>query len=338
MIAGLGAGCATDELGSDEAGLLDGSPEAVGVLRFLNSPAADVATLDVDAALDARAARNIVGHVRGADGVLGTADDDLLGDVAELDAIAYVGPAALDRLVAYVRRIDGVPTVEVEGVLMTPAEAAAIVALANGAALAVLDDDAGLDARAARGLVALRPFADVAAVAAVPYVGASALEKLRVFAPTWQPPVAAECEPQLLAGLRACVEAQLVDDPGLAIDDAAAICADAELLGPVFDQICAGPLPLAFCAGSYEAFFTTAVPPCVDALAADLADVPRARPTAARCPSAARASPPTAARRWAFVDMRARPGEGNDCHAQADCGAGLVCAGLTLGGGGICLA
>ncbi|MBK9034376.1 MAG: hypothetical protein IPL61_24440 [Myxococcales bacterium] len=332
------AACALDA-GSDELAVVDGSAEAVGVLRFLNSAAADVATLDDAAALDVRAARNIVAHVRGVDGALGTADDDLLGDLAELDAIPYVGPVAIDRLVAYVRTIGGVPDLDVEGVLLTQAEAAAIVAVASGATLAELDDAAGLDARAARGLVERRPFADVFAVAAVPYVGASALEKLRVFAAAWQAPPTTACDPQLRAGMRACVEAQLADDPGLAIDDAAAICADAELLGPVFDAACGGALPPGFCALSYEAFYLTAVPPCVDALAAELAPLCRAQADCGAAPMRCSgfAADETSAL-GGCVDMRARPGEGDDCHAHADCGAGLICAGLTLGGGGICVA
>ena len=79
------AACA-DDLGTGDAAISEGTVEGVGVLRFLNSPAADVTTLDIDAALDARAARNIVAHVRGPDGALGTGDDDLLDSIAELDA------------------------------------------------------------------------------------------------------------------------------------------------------------------------------------------------------------------------------------------------------------
>lgn len=182
------AACADDGLGTSEDAVYEGTPEAVGVLRFLNGPDADVATLDVDAALDVRAARNIVAHVRGADGVLGTADDDLLADLAELDAIAQVGPATIDRILAFVESIGGVPRIEVEGVLLTDADAAAMVAVANLASLVQLDEGAALDSRAASNIVAARPIADVAGLAAVPYVGASALDRLRRYAPTWTAP------------------------------------------------------------------------------------------------------------------------------------------------------
>ncbi len=85
-------------------GLVDepstGSDEAL-ILGVANSASFEV--LDDDVALDKRAAENIVVHRNGADGVLGTADDDLFGDLAELDAVPYVGPAALEALLAYAK-------------------------------------------------------------------------------------------------------------------------------------------------------------------------------------------------------------------------------------------
>lgn len=177
-----------DEPGQLQSSVTAGSPEAVGILRFLNGPDATFEILDVDAGLDRRAAQNIVDHVRGADGLLGTADDDPIGDLDELDGIYWVGPAAIDHLLAYVESIGGVPTVDVEGVLMTADEAALVVTVVNQATDTQLDIDAALDARAARNLVAARPLADIDAVAAVSWVGPSALEKLRVYAPTWTAP------------------------------------------------------------------------------------------------------------------------------------------------------
>ncbi|MBP8811613.1 MAG: hypothetical protein KBG48_34675 [Kofleriaceae bacterium] len=329
-------GCADDGLDDADGALRDGSAEAVGVLRFLNSPAADVATLDDGAALDARAARNIVGHVRGPDSLLGTGDDDLLETMAELDAIPQVGPATIARLLTYVESIGGVPRIQIEGVWLTAAEAAAIVAAANGASLAELDDDAGLDARAARGLVERRPHADLAAVAAVPYVATAALERLRRWAPTWSAPTEVTCHPGLRAGMRACVEAQVADGASLA--DAELACGDAEALGPVFDAVCAGPLGAPFCGLPFETFYTVHVPPCVAALADELAGLCVGD---ADCGGAPR-------RCWGTVndgstqlgvcqDLRSVPGQGDPCSATRACGAGLVCAGLSLWPDGICV-
>lgn len=68
-----------------------------------------------------------------------------------------------------------------DGVL-TPAEVTGVLAAANTATLAELDDAAGLDRRAAEGIVARRPFAELAALDAVPYVGPTALDLLLAFA------------------------------------------------------------------------------------------------------------------------------------------------------------
>lgn len=73
-----------------------------GMLAFLNGPLATVDALDNDVGLDARAAKGIVEHVRGPDGVLGSADDDRLGSILELDAIPYVGAIAMNAINRYV--------------------------------------------------------------------------------------------------------------------------------------------------------------------------------------------------------------------------------------------
>lgn len=67
------------------------SPEIAGVLALANT--ASLTVLDVDAGLDARAARNIVDHRTGPAG--------LFDDLAELDAVPYVGPVALEQLLAH---------------------------------------------------------------------------------------------------------------------------------------------------------------------------------------------------------------------------------------------
>lgn len=328
--------CLDDGLDARAGEVREGTAEAIGLLRFLNGPQADLETLDVAAGLDARAARNIVAHVRGADGDLGTPDDDLLDSVAELDAIPQVGPATIAKLVAYVDSIGGVPRIEVEGVRMTEAEARSIVAAANGATLVELDDAAALDARAARGLVDTRPHADVFAVARVAYVGTAALEKLRVWAPGWSPPDGATCVPALRAGMRACVEVQVAD--GATTDEAIATCTDGEALGPVFDAICAGPLGAPFCGGSFEAFFTTYVPPCAVDLAYELMPLCTSDADCGGAPLRCWGRPGDESTAFGVCkDIRNVPGQGEPCTATRACGAGLVCAGLTRWDEGICV-
>jgi len=61
----------------------------------------------------------------------------------------------------------------------SPEEAGILAFLHDGATtFELLDDDVGLDRRAARGLIDARPFADIDAVDAVPYVGTVALQTL----------------------------------------------------------------------------------------------------------------------------------------------------------------
>jgi hypothetical protein len=162
----------------------EGSAEAFGVLALLNDPATGVVELDVDAALDRRAALNLIRHRDGADAAPGTADDDRFGSIAEVDGVSFVGDAALRALLAYARAEGWVPTVQtfygsVEGAMFLRDEAAAVVNLANIATFTELDVDVALDARAAQGIVDRRPFTRLEEVAAAPFVGRAALERLR---------------------------------------------------------------------------------------------------------------------------------------------------------------
>lgn len=161
--------------------------EALGMLDFLNGPAATVETLDVTIGIDKRAATNIVAHVRGKDGKLGTGDDDRLDTIAELDAIGYVASVAMNKILVYVQTHGLVPAAVADGVAFTSAEAAGVLKLANEATQAQLDGGAGLDQRAADNIVGARPLASLAALDAVPYVGKTAFQKLKAYLAVWRP-------------------------------------------------------------------------------------------------------------------------------------------------------
>ncbi len=168
--------------------LVDGTPEAAGVLAMLNARTTTMTVLDVDAGLDKRAAKNLIAH---RDGGSGAADDNNFDSIDEVDAVAYVGDAALSALLAYATDEGWIPVDDdyygtIETVSFTKAEAAGVVALANTLTFTQLDVDVGLDSRAATGIVAGRPYTTLEAVAAVPYVGAGALNDLKaaVGAPT----------------------------------------------------------------------------------------------------------------------------------------------------------
>lgn len=141
-----------------------GSPEALGILAFVNLPETTLALLDVDVGLDRRAATNIVAARP-------------FATVAELDAVPYVGRVAMDKLLAWARSggfIDDDSDVRER----------AILGLVNDPAtsFALLDVDVALDRRAARNIVDARPFATLAQLDAVSYVGATALDKLAAYA------------------------------------------------------------------------------------------------------------------------------------------------------------
>jgi len=195
-------------------GLTEGTPEALGVLALLNDPATTEACLDVDARLDSRAAHNLVAHRDGPDAKPGTADDDLFDDIAEVDGVKWVGTAALKLLAAfatqegYVKPAGGGVSPSgagsYEGVYFSARQVALTIQLANTASVATLDDDVSLDSRAASGIVATRPLSGLDQLAAVSYVGATALRLMRDYADLYLDlPVCSPASP-CLTGLK-CV-------------------------------------------------------------------------------------------------------------------------------------
>ena len=75
------------------------SMEAKAILAFVND--ADLETLDDDARLDARAAKNIIAARSGADGQIGTSDDVEIETLAELGDVKYVAEKAFGQLLGY---------------------------------------------------------------------------------------------------------------------------------------------------------------------------------------------------------------------------------------------
>lgn len=166
----------------------EGSPEALGILAMLNEGSTTLALLDDDVGLDRRAASNLIDRRDGPDGRFNTLDDWPFYAIREVDEVAFVGDSAFAKLIAYAVAEGFVRDGEadlygvIESVPFSNAEAAAVVAVCNEASEAVLDDEVGLDRRAASGIVTQRPFATVEEVAEVPYVGSAALERLLAYA------------------------------------------------------------------------------------------------------------------------------------------------------------
>jgi hypothetical protein len=191
------ASCGSGMIGDEDDGVdLDRSQLSTDlILKFVNSADATAAVLHDAVKLDSRAATGIAAHVRGADGALGTADDNPFDTLAELDAIPYVGTTALSKLDAFaVAKYGAQPkpptqSVTVESVTFTPAEIAVVLDLVNNHQNDLLG--LGIDYRGLNGFNAGRPFSTIQAIAAVPYIGTAALNALRQWAdahPTTPPP------------------------------------------------------------------------------------------------------------------------------------------------------
>ncbi|MEM9459050.1 MAG: hypothetical protein AAGF11_33035 [Myxococcota bacterium] len=75
------------------------TPLAYGMLRVANE--LDHTGLDIDVALNLRAANSIINHRAGADLVLGTADDQYVDSIATLDSLYWLGPTNLGKIQSY---------------------------------------------------------------------------------------------------------------------------------------------------------------------------------------------------------------------------------------------
>jgi hypothetical protein len=186
----------TESQHATSASLVEGSPEALGVMAFLNDAATTLSVLDHDVPLPSNAAANIIAHRDGADGVFGTSDDDLFDDVAELLRVKYVGPARVEAIVAYALAHGYVPSGDdllgvYDGVSFTVDEAAATLALANTASASTLDDEIALDSRAVGSILDARTIASMLELSGLYFVGTSALTKLKNWA-TVEPALADE--------------------------------------------------------------------------------------------------------------------------------------------------
>jgi DNA uptake protein ComE-like DNA-binding protein len=153
------------------------------VLALVSYPGVDADELDHAAGIDTRAAHNIVAYRNGPDGLCPSSDDITFTSVAELDAVPYVGDATFRSLVSYAVAHPAPRGETVEGVAFAGWQVEAVVWGVGHATLAELD--ALLDGRAARALIAARPFSTVAQMGPVSYVGASALTQLRNAANGW---------------------------------------------------------------------------------------------------------------------------------------------------------
>lgn len=157
--------------------------QAEGVLALVNDVETDFELLDVDVALDRRAASNIIARRDGADAEAGTDDDRPFESIDELDAVSYVGPSALRRLEEYAADFGFVPTDDsphgtYDGVAFTYGEADAVLAFINAASNEGLREG-GVPSRAVTSILAARPVESMEVLASLYWVGPRTLETLR---------------------------------------------------------------------------------------------------------------------------------------------------------------
>jgi hypothetical protein len=163
--------------------VLDGSPEAVGLLAFVNDATTTFAVLDDEVPLDRRSATYIIAHRDGSDGLSGTSDDNLFGTVAELDSVRWVGPVSLDLLTDYAEDAGYVPGWNDrlgtwDGVTFAVYEAEGTINFVNEASETMLDDEVPLNRRAVNSILEARPLETVAQLSELYFVGHSAMELL----------------------------------------------------------------------------------------------------------------------------------------------------------------
>lgn len=192
LLLAVAAGCSggddpQTQTGFNTAALVDGTPEAVGALRFLNDASTTFGVLDDDVPLPSNAASNLVAHRNGADGVHGTSDDDAFDDVAEVLSVPQIGQARMTAISQYAAGAGFVPQGDdllgtYDGVAFSADDAEAVLALVNSATDTVLDDDIALDRRAVDSITTARPIKTVLQLSELYYVGSSALLKLKAWA------------------------------------------------------------------------------------------------------------------------------------------------------------
>jgi DNA uptake protein ComE-like DNA-binding protein len=157
--------------------------DAARVLDLVNYPGVDQDGLDHAVGLDARAARGIATHRAGPDGRFPSNDDRTFTTLAELDAVPYVGDVAFAKLADYAQANPAPSSEYHEGVAFRGWEAEIVLWGANSVPIGVLNGL--LDNRAAANIVAARPLASLAELAAVPLVGTSALRAMRGQSTPW---------------------------------------------------------------------------------------------------------------------------------------------------------
>lgn len=182
-------GCAasddpTQARGFAALGLVDQTPEAMGIITFLNHPDTTDVILHHDVGLSVDAATDLVTWRDGPDGLCGTPDDQGFASLDDIDAIAQLTDDEVDRLLDWVTGPGanggrGASLGMVDSVPFTVGEAELTMALVNHAHPDFLIDICNVDRRAVTSIVDARPVANVHRLAALYWVGPKTLQLLK---------------------------------------------------------------------------------------------------------------------------------------------------------------
>ncbi|MEN9785272.1 MAG: hypothetical protein RLZZ299_536 [Pseudomonadota bacterium] len=168
----------------ERMGLTDA--EVAAILDFLQDCDTTESVLDGQVGLDSDAAGEIVDVRDGPDGQCGTSDDVRFETLDDLDDIPQVGEQTIRAVHAHLSGDDEPTTTTAwEGVTFSPDQQVVALEIANEATKAVLDDTVGLASDEAQNIVNARPIRTMDALAAVPQVGTSALQKIKDHIPRW---------------------------------------------------------------------------------------------------------------------------------------------------------
>ncbi len=173
--------------------LLQGSPGAVGVVRFVNDDSTNLPVLDDLVGLDRRAAKALMQH---------KLDSGSFDDITEVDDSWWVGPAALTKLESHAYANGWVPEGDDElgtwdGVTFTTEQAELTLDFVVGADEQELD--ALLDRRAVDSILSAGDIQTIHALSELYWIGNAAMTILRLEA-VGDDATAAGCELSITAG------------------------------------------------------------------------------------------------------------------------------------------
>ncbi len=171
-------------IGLTAMGLVEGTPEAVGLLKRLNHETTTTAVLVEGAGLDPAAAEALTDHRLGADGVFGTDDDGVFETLLDIEEVWALTPSDIDRLQAWLADTGWIPR-ETDtlgtwlGIEFSAATAWATLELTNHATPQFLATDVGLEQPVIDTLLAARPLMSVAHLASLDVIDHHRLQRLK---------------------------------------------------------------------------------------------------------------------------------------------------------------